>query len=124
MTFTYTPDFATDRDNIRLRTGDTQTSAGPRPDKRNYSDEEIAQILSDEGATRNAAIAGIFEILTNEWSAYALSEKEGEVQFDAKLLANQFRKQAALWREKPGGATEAERSDGLIKITRTDAYTS
>jgi len=123
MTFTCIPDFATDRDNIRLRIGDTQFDAGPRPDRRNFSDEEIAQILSDEGATRNAAIAGIFEILTNEWAAYALSEREGEVQFDAKVLADEFRKQAKIWRLKPGGSSEAERSDGLILITRTDAYT-
>ena len=123
MTFTYTPDFTTDRDNIRLRTGDTQTAKGPRPDKRNFSDEELAQILSDEGSTVNAAIAGTFETLANEWAAWALNEKQGEVSIDSKEVADNFRKQAAFWRKKPGGSTEAELSSGLITITRVDEYT-
>ena len=123
MTFTYTPDFTTNRDNIRLRTGDTQTDAGPRPDKRNFSDEEITQILSDEGATVNAAIASCFEILANEWSAWAMSERRGEAQFDAKEVADKFSKQAVFWRKKPGGSTEANLASSVITLEREDAYT-
>jgi hypothetical protein len=123
MTFTYSDALTTNRDKVRLRTGDTQKAAGPRPDKRNFTDEEITFILSDESASVNGAIAQTFEILANEWAAWALDEREGEVEIDAKEVAENFRKQAALWRTKPGGATEAERSRSLVTMTRVDEYT-
>jgi hypothetical protein len=123
MTFTYTDALTTDRDKIRLRTGDTQSAAGPRPDKRNFTDEEITFILSEESASVAGAIAHTFEILANEWSAWAIHEREGEVSMDAKEVAENFRKQAALWRSKPGGASEAERSPALVTMTRVDEYT-
>jgi hypothetical protein len=122
MTFTYTDALTTDRDKIRLRTGDTQENVGPRPNKSNYSDEEITFILSEESAAVNGAIAHTFEILANEWAAWAIQEREGEVSMDAKEVADNFRKQAAYWRSKPGGASEAERSPSLVTMTREDAY--
>ena len=124
MTFTYTPDFTTDRDNIRLHIGDTQSGKGPRPDKRNFSDEEIAAILSDEDGRRNGAIAGLFEILTAEWRAYALSEKKDDVDFDAKGVADGYAKEAERWRKKPGGSPEAAASLAVVNLTRVDAWTS
>jgi hypothetical protein len=123
MAFTYSDALTTDREKIRLRIGDTQTDAGPRPDKRNFSDAEITFILSEEDSRVNGAIAHAFEILTSEWTAYAISEKEGEVNFDAKSVADEFRKRAERWRKKPGGADEAEGSGGLVTLTREDAYT-
>lgn len=122
MAFTYSDTLSTNRDKIRLRVGDTQQNAGPRPDKRNFSDAEITFVLAEE-STVNASIAHIFEILANEWAAYAISEREGDVNFDAKEVADEFRKQAVIWRNKPGGASEAENSSGLITLTREDAYT-
>lgn len=123
MTFTYTDALTTSRDKVRLRTGDTQQNAGPRPDKRNFSDEEITFILSEEDSRVNGAIAHTFEILSSEWGAYNLSERKGETQFDAKELADYYAALAKFWRKKPGGASEAELSGGLVTITRTDAYT-
>ncbi len=123
MAFTYNEDFTTDRDQVRLKTGDTQADAGPRPDKRNFSDAEIVQVLSEESAEVNGAIANIFEILANEWAAWAIQEREGEISMDAKEVAKTFRKQAAFWRAKPGGASEAERSPSLVTMTRVDSYT-
>ena len=123
MTFSYFDTLTANRDKIRLRIGDTQRLAGPRPDKRNFSDEELTFILSEESASVNGAIAHVFEILANEWSAWALQEREGEVSIDAKEVAENFRKQAAIWRSKPGGASEAERSRALVTMTRVDEYT-
>lgn len=123
MAFTYSDALTTDRDKIRLRIGDTQQNAGPRPDKRNFSDAEIAFILSDEGSVVNAAIAHAFEILAAEWTAYAISETEGEASYDAKEVASEFRKQAESWRNKPGGGSETESSSYLIFFERDDAYT-
>lgn len=111
------------RDAIRLRIADTIEDKGPRPDKRNFSDAEIAFFLGEEGARANGAIAHAFEILASEWSSYALSEKEGDLAFDAKEVAENYRKQAAIWRSKPGGGSEVERSGGLVEMQRVDAYT-
>ena len=124
MAFTYSEALTTDRDKVRFRIGDTQLDVGPRPDKRNFSDAEITFVISEESDQVNGAIAHCFEILASEWSSYALSEKEGEVQFDAKEVAENYRKQAEDWREKPGGGDEAERSASLITLQRTDPYTS
>lgn len=124
MTFTaYDDDFGADRDKVRFNIGDTQQNAGPRPDKRNFSDEEIAFALDEEDDRINGASAFLFEILASEWASYRLSERKGETQFDAKELADYYATLAAFWRKKPGGASEAELSGGLITITRTDAYT-
>lgn len=122
MTYSYSEALTVSRDKIRLRIGDTVEAAGPRPDKRNFSDEELTFVLSEE-TTVNASIAHCFEILANEWTAFALMEREGEVTFDAKEVANNYRTQAAFWRRKPGGASEAERSAGIIDLTRYDAWT-
>ena len=123
MTFTYLEALSVSRDKIRLRVGDTQENSGPRPDKRNFSNEELTFILSEEDARVNGAIAHCFEILAAEWSSYALSEREADLAFNASEVAENMRKQAAIWRKKPGGADEAERSGGLVTLTREDAYT-
>jgi len=122
MAFTYSDALTTDLSKVRLRIGDTQLNAGPRPDKRNFSDAEIAFILTEE-PTVNSSIAHCFEILANEWTSYSLSEREGEVQFDAKEVAENYHKQAVIWRKKPGGASTVERSSGLVTLTRYDAWT-
>lgn len=122
MAFTYDDTLETDRDNIRFRAGDTQQNAGPRPDKRNFSDAEIAAVLSDEN-TVTATVAALFEILASEWSSFALSEKNDEIWMDAKDTADEYRKRAEEWRAKPGGSSSAQRSGGIITITRVDAWT-
>lgn len=122
MAFTYSDALTTSRDKIRLRIGDTQASAGPRPDKRNFSDAEISFVLTEESDSVNAAIAHCFEILANEWTAYSLSEREGEVQFDASQVAANYRLRAAEWRAKPGGAVEAERNRSTVSLSRKDAW--
>lgn len=122
MAFTYSDALSTDRDNIRFRVGDTQENKGPRPDKRNFSDAEIASVLSDE-STATATVAALFEVLASEWSSFALSEKNDEIWLDAKTTADEYRKRAAEWRSKPGGSSTAQRSGGLIAITRKDAWT-
>ena len=122
MAFTYSDALTTDRDKVRFRVGDTVQDEGPRPDKRNFSNNEITFVLSEESSQVNGAIAHIFEILAAEWSAFALSEREGDVTVDAKEVAENYRMQATKWRQKPGGSADDERSVSLITITRDDAY--
>jgi hypothetical protein len=103
MAFTY--DLTTNRGKVRLNIGDTVENSGPRPDRRNFSDEEVDHFISTETEGITAATAFVFEILANEWAAYAISEKEGEVSFDAKEVSDQYLDIANEWRSKPGGGT-------------------
>ena len=123
MTFTYSEALSAARDKLRLNIGDTQESAGPRPDNRNYSDAELTYILTQEDDRLNGATALCFELLANEWESYSISEREGEATFDAKGKAADFDKRAADWRKKPNGSADAAQSSGIAIMTRSDAYT-
>lgn len=115
MAFTY--DLTTNRGVTRFNLGDTVENAGPRPDKRNFSDAEIDHLIATETAGTTAATALGFEILSNEWAAYALSESEGEVDFDAKEVSDTFLKRANYWRSKPGGGTSGGSfQSGLLNL--------
>jgi len=110
MTHTYSDALSSDRDKIRFRIGDTVQGAGPRPDRRNFSDNEIAFVLSDEGGV-TAAIAHLFEVLASEWESFSISETEDKVSYDAKEKAADYDKRANIWRAKPDGGD----SSGTIK---------
>lgn len=113
MAFTY--DLTTNRGIVRFNIGDTQENQGPRPDKRNFSDAEIDYLLSSESAgTTTAATAAAFEVLANEWAAYALSETEGEVRFDAKEVSDRYSDLADDWRHKPDGGTGTDTIQGGV----------
>jgi hypothetical protein len=115
MAFTY--DLTTDRGIVRLNLGDTVENSGPRPDKRNFSDEEIDYLLSTETEGTTAATALGFEILANEWAAYTIAEREGEVSFDAKEVSDQYLQIASEWRNRPGGGTGGKSlSAGVITL--------
>lgn len=109
MAFTY--DLTTDRGKVRLNLGDTVTNAGPRPDKRNFTDAEIDHFIDTETDGLTAATAFGFEILASEWMAYSIAEREGEVSFDAKGLADSYMTIAKDWRSKPDGGD----SGGTLK---------
>lgn len=104
MAFTYDDALSTDRDKVRFRIKDTQENAGPRSDGRNFSDNEIAFVLTDEG-TVTAAIAHLFEILRAEWASVAMSDKEGDSTIDAKQVTKEYKDLAEEWRAKPGGSS-------------------
>lgn len=122
MTFNYTDALTSDQDKIRFRISDTQEDIGPRPDKRNFSNEEIAFVLSEETEV-NASIAHCFEILASEWTSFSLSESGALASFNAKGTAKEYLDLASKWRKKPGGASDAERSASLITLEREDEYT-
>lgn len=105
MAFTY--DLTTDAGKVRFNLGDTQENAGPRPDKRNFTDAEIDHLLEQESDTVVAATAFGFEILASEWESYSLREKEGEAEYDAKEVADGYQELADKWRAKPGGGTSS-----------------
>jgi hypothetical protein len=115
MAFTY--DLTTNRGKVRFNIADTVENSGPRPDKRNFSDAEIDHLISTETDGNTAASALGFEILANEWAAYAIMEREGEVSFDAKEVADQYLEIANEWRNKPSGGTSGRSiSAGVITL--------
>ena len=120
MAFTY--DLTTDRGKVRLLCGDTVSGTGPRPDKRNFTDAEVDHFLTVEDDRINGAAAMALETLAAEWTAFALSEREGETSFDAKTVAAEYRQQARLLRQRPGGQ-DASGAPGIGVVTRTDAWT-
>lgn len=103
MAFTY--NLTTNLGKVRLNLGDTVENSGPRPDKRNFADAEVEHFISTETAGNTAATAFGFEILASEWGSYAISEREGEVSFDAKEVSEQYLDIAQEWRNKPDGGT-------------------
>lgn len=98
MAFTY--DLTTDAGKLRLEIGDTAEDNGPRPNNANFSDEEIAHFLSEEGTTGRAA-ARCCEVLAREWSRKAGSERLGPRSF-ARNQSDAYQKQADLLRAQHG----------------------
>lgn len=106
MAFTY--DLTQNRGNVRINVADTVENQGPRPDGRNFSDAEIDHFLTEETSIVEAATARLFEILASEWTQYALSEKEADLSFDAKGVANLYMRRAEEWWDKSGRNTSGK----------------
>jgi len=100
MAFFYDDALTENRDKVRFSLGDTERNRGPRPDGRNFSDAEIAYLLTAESDVVDAAIAFGFETLRDEWASFSVSEKEGDVSFDAKKVRDDYDKAASHWRKK------------------------
>lgn len=119
MAFTYTDTLLTDRDVIRFTINDTVSSSGPRPGSgtaTNFTDNEIAGILTVEG-TANRAIARCYEILAASWARYGLSEI-GPRKEDLKAVSKSYADLAKQWRSDYGYSTSTI-TNGFV--TRVDA---
>lgn len=119
MAFTYEADLTVFRDKLRLYIGDTVENEGPRPSGRNFSDAELAGIATIEGDNINASRAAVYEVLAGEWAQYAMSEKEADLAFDAKGVADMYLKLAKKWRDISGTGS----GTGMVTLVREDAYT-
>lgn len=107
MSFTYTPgssDATTKfRNRVRRLCGDTVNGNGPRFDGSNFSDEEIAEVISETSATNPYLVAAeLLTILASEWTSVAnvtvgpRSEQYGD-------RAREYRAQAAELQAQAGG---------------------
>lgn len=56
---------------FRLLIGDAAEGDGPRPNRRNFQDEELNTFLLLEGDDLNRAVALVFETLAAEWARLA-----------------------------------------------------
>ena len=96
MAFTYVDDLSTNRDKVRFSIRDTTEDSGPRPGGANFSDAEIAGLISIEGTWRRAVTAA-FDTLAAEWSKYA-DVAAGPHRESLSQIAKSYRQQADEWR--------------------------
>jgi hypothetical protein len=113
MAFTYSDALATDRDNVRFAIGDTTLNAGPKPADANYSDAEIAALVTREGNWQRA-VAAVFENLADLWARHVSFNADG-TQVAQSDIAKQYREAAVTWRRLHG-------SCGSASTTRADGY--
>lgn len=113
MAFTYA-DLTQNRERVRLFLGDTTEDKGPFPNKSNFSDAEIDYFLTTQGNGINRSVAMGLEVLGNVWLAYSLAEREGDVSYDAKGLADAFFKRASVLWTTPDGESSGGLTAGVL----------
>lgn len=118
MAVTYDDTLADTTSQVRFEIGDTVEDSGPRPDpSSNFSDNEIAAIVTSEGGWGKAA-AHLCEILAAEWSREAGSLRVGEFQQALTDRAAMFMKKAQELRRKYGG----QAAPTQVVPTRVDGF--
>jgi hypothetical protein len=115
MAFSY--DLSTNVGKVRLNLGDKTSGAGPWPDASNFSDEELAQILTQEGDDVMRAVAACCEVLANAWSAIA-SSGVGPRREESNHVSEMYQRRAMDLRAQYGGAARA----GSALLMRADGY--
>ena len=118
MAFSYSDDLLSDKDRVRFAIGDTALSAGPKPADANFTDAEIAGLVSLEG-TWQRAVAAAFENLASLWAKHVTFNADG-MQASQSDVAAGYRTSAAEWRLRYGGVAFA----GSEPITRADGYSN
>lgn len=121
--FTYDAALATDRDRMRFYLQDTVYRSGPKPADVNFTDGELAGLLTIEGSWQRAVAAG-FETLAAAWRKYPSFTADG-LSLSRSHIADGFAEQAKVWRAA-WGTTAASRSGGAGSraVTRVDGYSS
>jgi hypothetical protein len=113
MAFTYTGTLDSDLERVRFYVGDTVSGNGPRPNDLNFTDAELAGLISTEGSWQRAIAAGC-EVLAVEWTRFTTFSADGASVSQSDVAAG-YREQAKLWRRKAGGV-------GSRAVTRADGY--
>lgn len=124
MSFTYLDDLTLDRDKVRFFIGDKVKNAGPRPAAGNYSDDEIAGMLTI-AFTWEEAVADALDTLANEWVIFP-SFQADNFAISRSHIAKNFESRAAAWRKDHGLAAPSGKYGAAVSrpITRKDAYSS
>lgn len=117
MTFTYVGTLVTNLDEIRFKIQDTVSGSGPKPSGGNFTDEEIAGLLTTEGNVERT-IAALYEALASIWGHY-VDSSIGPRNERLSQVADRYQKMATQWRKDYGfGGTT------LVTgfVTRVDGY--
>lgn len=115
MAFTY--DLSTPIGQVRLHIGDMVSGAGVLPDGRNFSDEEIAYVLVNEGNSIMGAVAACCEILANAWASVA-SVTVGPRREELSHVSEMYHRRAVELRLRYGGGGVGA---CVVNVGRADA---
>lgn len=118
MTFTYDGTLTTNLDKIRFKIQDTVSGSGIKPNNGNFTDEEIAGLLAEEGNNVNRTVAALYEALATVWANY-VDTKIGSRDEKSSQAAARYAKLAEKWRDDYG-YTGTTLVTGFA--TRVDAY--
>ena len=116
MALTYSGTLATDLDKVRFYIGDRVASSGPRPASANFTDAELAGLITTEGGWQKA-VAAAFETLAGEWAAY-VDTAIGPRRQSFSQTADRYENLAKTWRRRSGSSSRA----GSRSVTRVDGY--
>jgi hypothetical protein len=122
---TYDDALSTDKDRVRFYIQDVSAGAGPKPSDANFSDDEIAGLVTVEGSWQRA-VAGAFEALEAAWRRYPNFSTDG-LSVSRSDIANGYADKAAAWRKaygNTGSTATASTRAGSRAVTRQDAYSS
>jgi hypothetical protein len=122
---TYDDALSTDKDKVRFYIQDITAGAGPKPSDGNFSDDEIAGLVTAEGSWQRA-VAGAFEALESAWRRYPNFSADG-LSVNRSDIANGYAQKAAAWRKQYGTAGSSGTSTtrtGSRAVTRRDGYSS
>ncbi len=117
MAFNYTAGGA-ERDRLRLYLDDTVEDKGPFPDDRNFSDEELDDIIDYEGNLCRAQ-AHCLEVLASAWTRHPTFQGDG-ISISRSHIGRNYSQQAEALRKKCGYADGA--TMGYSPIIRVDGY--
>ena len=115
MTFTY--DLTTNVGRVRFEVGDRTQDNGVRPDRSNFSDDEIEAVLTDAEGNINSATAHLLDVLSREWALVAditLGPRKEQLSQVSKAYANL----ATTVRKREG----SDVTNANVKFIRHDAY--
>ena len=114
MTFTYTQTLLTDRDKIRFAIGDTTEDSGVLPGGSNFSDEELAGLVTQEGSWEGAVLA-CFNSLSARYGKL-VDFAVGQRRESLSQAAESFRKQAEDWKKKHGLTSTSVGTRGMVRV--------
>lgn len=118
MAFTYSDALTLDRDRVRFSIADTVSGSGPKPADANFSDAEIAGLITIEG-TWQRATAAAFENLAALWTRQ-VTFSAGDMSASLSNIAEGYRSDAETWRKRWGYAGGT--ASGSSATTRADGY--
>lgn len=107
---------------IRLAIDDTVEDKGPRPDARNFSDEEILSVYADEGDSTDRAVANMLEKLSSAW-ARAPRTMFGSL-IDPTRISRDYREQAMVLRQQYGYGASGAAAGFSLPMTNEEPSTS
>ncbi len=124
MAITYQDTLTTDRDRVRFYIGDTVADSGPKPGDGNFTDAEIAGLITLSGSWQRAVYAALIA-LASAWRRHPTFRTESGFAINNTDIAKGYQDQATEWARKYGfPTTSASGTVGSTAPTRVDGYST